>query len=140
MNREEVLQSLFDRAVAGLADQGFEQSMSPWDIDTCAYRGTGGKKCAVGHLLADEHWNPALNTSAASSLHDKAPGALAEIVGMSPSPEDPRAVWDEYWDRVIFLDRLQDAHDGAESPEAMQENLRSVARAFDLEIPPVLPA
>jgi len=50
---ESILQVLFDKACAGVIAQG-AQSLMPGDNFTCAYRGTDGKKCAVGHLLSDE--------------------------------------------------------------------------------------
>ena len=95
---ESILQVLFDKACAGVIDQG-AQSLMPGDNSTCAYRGTDGKKCAVGHLLSDEQIamygikemdNPEKFVS--PLLCELVPGVLTGIA-------------------VEFLSDLQDAHD-----------------------------
>lgn len=97
---ESILQVLFDKACAGVIDQG-AQSLMPGDNSTCAYRGTDGKKCAVGHLLSDEQIamygikemdNPEKFVS--PLLRELVPGVQT---GMA----------------VEFLSDLQDAHDNS---------------------------
>lgn len=52
MNKHEVWEKVRDH----LLKQGKVSRVSPEDI--CAYRGEGGLSCAVGCLIADEHYNP----------------------------------------------------------------------------------
>lgn len=47
----EILQPVFDKAVQGVIAQGGISLCE--DENTCAYRGVGGKKCAIGQLLSD---------------------------------------------------------------------------------------
>lgn len=44
-------QELFDQAMTGMARQGWKRSED--HTGTCLYRGPGGLKCPVGHLLTD---------------------------------------------------------------------------------------
>ncbi len=48
------MQAAFDKAVHGILAQGGRSLAYINGRLTCAYRGEGGKKCAVGHLLSDE--------------------------------------------------------------------------------------
>lgn len=53
-------QETFDIVVRGLASQGWEQSLDPEPsadgVKAYALRGAGGRKCAVGWLIPDEHY------------------------------------------------------------------------------------
>ena len=49
MTMQEVFQAAFDRAVAGLASQGFERSMNA-DGLLCRYSGVGGRHCAYYYV------------------------------------------------------------------------------------------
>ena len=49
-------QEAFDRVIIGLKTQNWERSTS--EDDCCAYRGEGGRKCAVGLLIKDEEYAP----------------------------------------------------------------------------------
>lgn len=48
-------QEIFDTAVAALIKQG-----EPSYDDGCYYRGPGGAKCAIGHLIPDEKYSEGL--------------------------------------------------------------------------------
>lgn len=50
---------MYDRIAEHLLYQG-RQSVSPHDEDLCAYRGSGGTKCAVGYIITDGEYTPAL--------------------------------------------------------------------------------
>ncbi len=50
MNKQEI----FDKAARGVLEQGGPSI----DEDGCMYRAPNGRKCAAGHLIADEHYNP----------------------------------------------------------------------------------
>lgn len=125
-------QEVFDQSVRGLASQGFVRSQmpirKPFSADEalrCAYR-SGGQtdspvRCAVGWLIPDEKYTPALETNPTT-------GALAKATGLDF--EDPRT--------IFFLRELQAAHDFGRSPYDMRERLRDVAFKFDLRLPEVL--
>ncbi|APH74149.1 hypothetical protein [Aquibium oceanicum] len=51
----------FDTVYNGLAAQGWKQSTLP--CGTCAYRDPthAGRKCAVGHLIPDGHYDPVMD-------------------------------------------------------------------------------
>jgi hypothetical protein len=62
-------QELFEKAINGLLQQG---TVSYIQGTGCMYRGLNGTKCAVGHLIPDELYDPEIetltfNTYAASS-------------------------------------------------------------------------
>lgn len=49
------IQTLFNKAVTAVIEQG-EPSLNTDGY--CVYRGPNNHKCAVGHLISDEHYNP----------------------------------------------------------------------------------
>lgn len=55
MLTQEQRQYIFDTGVGGIIEQG-GPSVDKNNID-CRYRGEGGRKCVIGHLIADEHYN-----------------------------------------------------------------------------------
>lgn len=66
------LQETFDKMAAGLLAQGDRSWAMLIDaagpVQMCAYRGAHGHKCAAGHLIADEHYQPSLEMLGANSL------------------------------------------------------------------------
>lgn len=114
-------QEVFDAAVKGLASQGFERSMSK-HIDTltevCAYRGEGGLKCSIGHLIPDEAYDPSIEGFGISLLVEKSSGQFSREV-------DYMFDFGEFDSH--FLGRLQSAHDIGETPAKMVERLRMLA-------------
>ncbi len=125
---QEQKQDFFNRAVAGLASQGFARSQSE---GMCKYRGPDGKRCALGHLIADEVYQK--NWDLTGSLVKP----LEAVLGFAPGPHDAR-----------FFDQLQQAHDNSygyddaglkvDRPETMKSNLRVFAEENELTIPEVL--
>lgn len=74
------LQTLFDKAVGGVLAQGkgsVRRTKGPMKLE-CAYRAEGGLKCAVGHLIADEHYKPMFEGGGI-----KADGPVREAVELS---------------------------------------------------------
>lgn len=107
-------QEVFNIVVKHLAAQNWEKSII---AGSCAYRGPGGKKCAIGALLLD-----------------------------SEAPMEGDTVFGQWFDPILerldlgiggrgFLDRLQGAHDLALSADNMQVKMKDVARDFRLEWP-----
>lgn len=111
-------QILFNKAYLGLKAQGFRQSMNA-DQDECAYRGSGGLKCAIGHCIPDEHYDPeieglpVLDTPVEDLLITLYPGI------------DPH-----------FASSLQGIHDQT-SKTVMKSRLEEFARFHRLEVPNV---
>lgn len=114
-------QNWFDTAVKGLASQGFERSLSKAGdglTERCAYRGSEGRKCAVGWLMNDEE-------ALAADRKTWSAITLPLLNGQNLSIEDR-----------YFLSDLQDAHDGGYSEEAlMQRRLVEFATQYGLSIP-----
>lgn len=97
-------QFLFDKVVYALREQG-EKSVQPklnrHGNQVCVYRG-GGKcgtlKCGVGHLIADEFYDPEMENEIASSI--LVYNAVGDSLGFKLSEYDAR-----------MLNELQEVHD-----------------------------
>lgn len=104
-------QEIFNTVVAGLASQGFERSLcsaSELTCFSCALRGEGGKKCAVGWLIPDEKYFPGMeNETFPETLVDG--GNLVRNL-----------IW---------------AHDDGITPAVMRANLRTTAAEFNFTLP-----
>lgn len=105
-------QEIFDLAWNGLKAQGFERSTS-W-TGRCAYRGDGGRKCAIGHSIPDEAYDPEL----------EGPIEHPVLVAANISRSD-----------LDFCRALQRKHDYADSPRDMAETLAQFAHDNSLTIP-----
>ena len=51
-------QAIFDQSVAGLSRQGRPSQAMIEGRVACAYRGTGGRRCAVGLVITDAEYHP----------------------------------------------------------------------------------
>ena len=58
------IQEIFDKSVIGVIKQG-KKSL---DLNGCAYRGFNGNKCAIGHLITDDHYNKKLEGCTAGEI------------------------------------------------------------------------
>lgn len=132
MNRHQAKQELFDKAVTGLVSQGFEQSWNE-DDGMCAYRGEGGKRCAVGWLISDERYNPNMEGLNAFDIFTGPLGhrPLIELDAVLSQPLDDEPGAHE--EVVRFLLRLQEAHD-RNNGELMRAALLSFADEYGLEV------
>lgn len=76
------LQQVFDNALNGVRGQGYKPSMS---VDGCAYRGFGGRKCAIGHCIPDELYDPSMDAypTGVAVLREKFPPVDALFSGLS---------------------------------------------------------
>lgn len=129
---QEIKQALFDRAVKGLASQGFEPSFLPGG-DTCAYRGEDGKRCAVGHLMPDEAYRPEMEGRNIRDLVEDMGFDLTRLAGAPPALGEA-----EQGELADFLLFLQGCHDAAYRPGTMRNELRDFAEEHGLTLPPVL--
>lgn len=122
MTEYERMQQAFDGAWTGIASQGFQRSKSTADPHMCAYRGAGGKKCAIGWLIPDECYD--------TSLEGLPGGAVVNRGVATPFPDGAVGTG-----MHAFIRRLQMAHDDGTTPARMRENLTYVAKQYDLTIP-----
>lgn len=119
-------QEMFERVVRGLAAQGWERSVDPDDEDPddgllCLYRGPGGRKCAAGHLIADEHYRSFLEDC--GSVWPE--GAVAEALIASGVPKE----------LLDVVAELQQIHDCGVLPGGMHASFRRFAKYYDLTWP-----
>jgi hypothetical protein len=91
-------QEIFNKVWLGLNGQNWKRSVDN-KTECCVYRGPGGLKCAVGHLISDENYDPKMEGSCVTNMLEHYPFALGEEFS------NPDA------DIYEFLDALQDAHD-----------------------------
>lgn len=108
-------QEVFDTVAAHLLKQG-TQSLKKKDGDVfCMYRGPRGLKCAVGTLIPDELYDPAMEHS---GVHDQVVLDVLKKAGLSRHQG--------------LLSTLQSIHDGYK-PSAWREALREVAAEHRLK-------
>lgn len=115
-------QAAFTAAYLGLAAKGFERSYDA--KHGCLYRGPRGLKCAVGHLIPDEHYDPTWELGCDPTITNR-PAIQTLLDTIYPGVSIP------------MLSRLQEAHDSFRTPEKMQAALADVATYFELELPHV---
>lgn len=114
------LQEISNKVVAGLASQGFHQSINTSDY-SCLYHGDEGRKCAVGHLFNDDAY-------------------IESFEGTNF--ENNRQLWEalqendvDVGEHQLFLAKLQQAHDGGYSPNVMKKYLRKAIKNAHLNVP-----
>lgn len=130
MLTQEQKQDLFNRAVAGLAAQGFTRAVNSYG--GCRYRADNGKRCALGHLIPDDQYSVEIEGGFSAAARIVVPGLSAMV---------DRDGWN-------FLSELQEAHDNArtknefgeqiDDPESMKANLAALAAKYHLDVPEVL--
>lgn len=117
-------QQAFDLALNGIRGQQYRQSAKGLN---CVYRGPGGLKCAVGHMLPDDLYDPKMDdtTTAAGMLGTEFPATAALFQDVPPD----------------LLSDLQFAHD-AMAPggaEKYEYQMQVIAKRFHLTYtPPVV--
>lgn len=111
-------QEIFDKAWLGLKAQGFKRA---WDEShqQCVYRAPDGLRCAIGHCIPDEVYDPEMEKL----------GAINGLLGEFTLGGIFYGV-DVYW-----LIRLQACHDDCDGAQDMEEALRFFAAAWQLTIP-----
>lgn len=115
-------QEAFNKAVRGLAKQGFRQSITPGGV--CRFRmatKSGVRKCAIGHLVPDAKLFSKLRSSNSHIYEDNE--LICKAIGLRFN--------DFVWD-------LQIAHDCARSSGHMKDALRNLAADYGLKLPKVL--
>lgn len=121
MTAQEIFNIVWDHLITKASPKSVARRPARPDVDTCAYRGVNGAKCAVGVLIDDEtalEWDT--KSDSAFSQVDL-PEHLAHLAP-----------------HTHLLCRLQEAHDRELSGDVQEDRLkllRGVARDFALELP-----
>lgn len=103
-------QEMFDIAVAGILAQGGKSASG----GTCLYRGGPGMKCAVGHLIPDQHYRREFESISLNDVITR----LADSGG--PDLSNHRG----------FLGALQEVHDLPENGMGYIDRFKQRARDF----------
>lgn len=111
MNREEMI----DKAVRGLAGQGWAKSRRE---RLCAFRGFGGLKCSVGHLVTDEQIKEAIRPEDCY-YPEPSTDDLCNVAGLD----------------IKDAIKLQGCHDGSRDPEEMRSNFIRLAKEWNVPWP-----
>lgn len=109
---------MFDKAVAGLAEQGFQRSIAQDGL--CKYRGPDGMRCAIGYLIPDDKYVPDMEFSSIARNN-----LVIHAIGVDLS-DDSMLPW---------LTGLQRCHDHGHSTDSMCARLVLFARENALKIP-----
>lgn len=117
-------QEVFNRVVTHLRKQG-ERSSLEEDSRICLYRGPNGLKCAIGGLIADEHYSSMIESQGVE--HPK----VVEALKASGIPVD-----DTMFTDLTFLRALQRIHDFSE-PSEWEIHFGIFARTHQLTVPEV---
>lgn len=123
MNRQEV----FEKVARHLLKQG-RKSVHAKD-GVCQLRGDGGRACAIGCLIADEHYDPSLEEGQPWSDWVMR-AVIASGVDVDLDDGGEFDALDATSDRR-FLHELQRIHDG-EEPEEWRDGLADFARRAGL--------
>lgn len=115
-------QEIFNTVVRALHAQGgpSRRPPQPGEPNTCMYRGPNGRKCAVGHLIRDEDYSPAIEGHGLRDLE------LA-------------VVRNQFREHMVLLELMQNAHDTAMTPREIVGQLYDAADLCHLEWPADVP-
>lgn len=116
---------LYDFVVERITEQG--RPSVDCLARACVYRGANGAKCAVGHIIADEHYSPDLEGTAFLRGDGYRPllRAVTQSLGFEELPQE----------HVRLLRAMQVAHDTAADDEEDIAAQRFVNR-FRARLPP----
>jgi len=119
-------QEIFDTVIAHLLQQGKQSKSS-----VCLYRSDDGSKCAVGALIPDSEYDPAMEFSIVEDRYTPEPASAIQCWAQSNYPND-----------LKLLNRLQKLHDDCPEhgygyhPEAWEKHILSesqiIAKEFNL--------
>lgn len=116
-------QELFDTMVTHLRAQGVKASYQADDGTTmCLYRAEGGRKCAVGCLIADEHYEEFMENTTPNAT--PVMNALESSLGYKLTDHE-----------LEFLEEMQTVHD-AHDVNAWELCFDRIANEFGLNLAP----
>ncbi len=96
-----------------------EQGVRSFGQGHCLYRGPGGTKCAVGHLIPDTLYDPGMERISISRILEGT--RFSQLRHMKSYR--------------IFIDTLQIAHDHCHTPYEINVKLRDIAKYYGLQDP-----
>lgn len=105
-------QEAFDIVYKGLEAQGWKQSLKE-DSDDCCFRGRNNTKCAIGHLIPDELYEPEM-----------------ERHGLDVAEQDGVIHLDK-----SFASQMMVIHDLGRTPELMKKKFIDLAEQHKLTVP-----
>jgi hypothetical protein len=124
-------QQIFNKAIKGILDQGGPSvtlNMSTGKLTSCRYRGPDGTKCAIGHLIDDEEYDPSMEGySVTGEQFFKWQNKIEKMAELEPS----------------FLADLQAIHDNAVTSTLWKQekfiaqfklNARKFASSYNLRL------
>lgn len=114
MNKQEI----FDKVYSALINQG-EPSVNG---GVCAYRGANGTKCAIGHMIPDDLYDPEFEGKTIHGMYNATLESIFQVDNINPY--------------LTFLSDLQRAHDitlNYHGLEAWKRQMRLIAESYDLE-------
>lgn len=120
----EQVQRMYD----GLKAQGFKQSLGETG---CSYRGADGLKCAIGHVIADEDYNPEMEKKGIASYAIFCKTPFKKFFDLE---SDFRKALDEEDTVATFLYKLQSVHDVNHIPDQMQERFIKTCKKYNISI------
>ena len=117
-------QVIFNKAYLGLKGQGFQKALTE-DGGGCLYRGVGNTKCAIGHLIPDEKYDPRFEKHGLSfGLSDPIIVEIFKAIEVEATEDN--------WN---FLYNLQRCHDNSTFTHNMKNQLGHLALDHKLEVP-----
>lgn len=123
---EEAKAAAFRGAYRGLKSQGWQKSLSKSGA-MCVYRGRGGRACAVGWILAVPPKGNSVYVRAAIRSGAKMSGPLQRWYDGADARDRDRL--------LDFLGGMQNRHDSAPGPEAMESRMREFAKRHGIALP-----
>lgn len=123
-------QKVFNRVARHL----LRQRKRSTDGNSCLYRGPGGLKCAIGCLIKDKYYHPAINfynMAVASVIVALRASGVEPMENMKVSSKLQRS-WGVPLRVFELLKELQMTHDNL-PPSRWAERLRAIARDFALD-------
>ena len=112
-------QEIFNIVVAHLRQQN-SKSMTSYDETLCAFRGTDGRKCAIGALIPDECYDPymeGIHFTEFDAINEKMTNLRDEFIAHESLLQDLLIIHDRY-----DLDKWEDS-------------LANIAKKFYLQFP-----
>jgi hypothetical protein len=129
------LQAIFNRSFDGVLRQGGRSS----HYGSCAYRGQEDRRCGVGHIIEDQYYDPAFDSTECSTgvamLLSRA--QVMYPLGLRFRDALLASGVDAYDQRTVdFCDELQKIHDTAgDRPYRYRQRMRVLAYRYKLEMP-----
>ncbi len=115
MDDDTKLRDAMHRAAAAVILQG---SRSVDKHGECVYRGTEGRKCAVGHMIADEHYYADLEGRPSHNSEVRAAASASLGVGVLSLQQ------------INELQFLQEWHDDVGDGEGIRSSVRHTTESF----------